>query len=767
MRILSSELYAAQRGSEMNPYIELALSYGGVTEKFYKTRLLSIEHEEQPLSHRATILLDNSDGSLSDKDYKGWDAVLSYGTILPDDSVDDSSTAPLKVIEHYFGSAPSNLTLSLTCVGIPNLLAEDRAKSSYMAEPDDATTLQEYFTAIAGATLAPFTECPAYEVVYDSVDGLIDTYQPKDSFRIYKGQSRLGILRSIIDFTGCVMRVRADGKIHVFVPKVSGEDYDDEFAWRETAVEGEHPFFSKGFSEKVIFPNRIVVESPEDDDPLFSGEYIYHPSYDKIPSSQYEETYLTSTEQAELMAENIAMKYLMAADGGNITLPIMNCGSESFDYVKVTDERQGDSRVGNIGKLIRRWNPNNPPNEAFTLTIWFGGWLSIRQTMNNLENYPSGFGTKGAYFARLTVKDLYAENITADNLDMVWIDPEGNVDLSLIGDTLDGLADGATYARVKSLHLDAGQIVMDEAISYEVGYNPSEKRRTFTAEPTPPYDIGDLWLDDSVLKRCTIAKDEEGAYEVGDWTATTLDAIAEGTTYQRVLSTQISAGKIYLSDQLSYATGYNPSEKRRTFTAEPTTPYDIGDLWLDDTVVKRCTTARADGAYNAADWTATTLDAIANGTTYSRVATASLTAEGLVLLDQVSTGTYGLVLAASLTAGGLVLTSGLSDDLSWGTSISTALANAATAQSTADGKIVTFYQASAPTAEGEGDIWFDTDDGNKCYRWSGSAWVSAIDSDIATAISNASTAQATADGKAVTFYQDASPTAEGESETSG
>jgi hypothetical protein len=54
--------------------------------------------------------------------------------------------------------------------------------------------------------------------------------------------------------------------------------------------------------------------------------------------------------------------------------------------------------------------------------------------------------------------------------------------------------------------------------------------------------------------------------------------------------------------------------------------------------------------------------------------------------------------------------------------IAQALSEAATAQSTADGKIVTFVQDSAPTAEGIGDIWFDSNDNHKPYRWDGDSW---------------------------------------------
>lgn len=80
-----------------------------------------------------------------------------------------------------------------------------------------------------------------------------------------------------------------------------------------------------------------------------------------------------------------------------------------------------------------------------------------------------------------------------------------------------------------------------------------------------------------------------------------------------------------------------------------------------------------------------------------------------------------------------------------------ALTAAADAEAVADGKIVTFVQTSAPTAEAEGDLWIDSDDDNKMYRWSGSAWVSVRDGTIATA-------QSTADSKTTTFSQASPPT---------
>jgi len=96
-----------------------------------------------------------------------------------------------------------------------------------------------------------------------------------------------------------------------------------------------------------------------------------------------------------------------------------------------------------------------------------------------------------------------------------------------------------------------------------------------------------------------------------------------------------------------------------------------------------------------------------------------------------------------------------------------AILDAADAQGTADGKVTTFYQTGIPTSLAIGDLWIDTDDTNKLYRAEiagadqiiAGEWVIVRDTGIATAISNAATAQSTADSKIVTFYQSAIPTA--------
>jgi hypothetical protein len=75
-----------------------------------------------------------------------------------------------------------------------------------------------------------------------------------------------------------------------------------------------------------------------------------------------------------------------------------------------------------------------------------------------------------------------------------------------------------------------------------------------------------------------------------------------------------------------------------------------------------------------------------------------------------------------------------------------------------DGKTKAYYQTTAPTGANEGDIWFDTDDGNKQYFYTGTAWVSVQDTAIAAAQAAATAAQTTADGKNRIYRQTTQPT---------
>jgi len=267
--------------------------------------------------------------------------------------------------------------------------------------------------------------------------------------------------------------------------------------------------------------------------------------------------------------------------------------------------------------------------------------------------------------------------------------------------------------------------------------------------------VGDLWVDtddDNKLYRAeSIGADQITA---GEW------VIARDAGIGQAISDAAGAQSTADSKVVTFAQAGIP------------TSTDIGDLWVDTDDHNKLYRAAIIGAdqITAGEWELVRDDGIAQALSdasqaISDAATAQGTADGKVTtfyqIGEPTAEGVGDLWVDTDDGNKLYRWSGAAWIEIQDADIASAIADAATAQTTADGKIVSFYQDTAPTAEGEGDLWVDTDDGNKLYRWSGSAWVTVRDVDIAQAISDAATAQATADGKVTTFYQISAPVAEG------
>ncbi len=165
----------------------------------------------------------------------------------------------------------------------------------------------------------------------------------------------------------------------------------------------------------------------------------------------------------------------------------------------------------------------------------------------------------------------------------------------------------------------------------------------------------------------------------------TLDQVLEGTTFGRVRQTHLSDGAIYISGITVFSDGYNPTHKSKTFYTEPSTPYNVGDIWIDDKIYKYCITARQTGAYQAGDWT----DSVKK-----RIASTYISDGQLYLSSVIEDGTHRVTTDTEKTT--------------W------------------NAKTKTFRQTTAPaTGMQAGDIWIDTNDGDKPYTYNGASWVAS------------------------------------------
>ena len=192
------------------------------------------------------------------------------------------------------------------------------------------------------------------------------------------------------------------------------------------------------------------------------------------------------------------------------------------------------------------------------------------------------------------------------------------------------------------------------------------KRRIFTSTPYTPYEVGDLWCGgaNGDILRCKSAR-ASGAFSTSDWelaskytdnsalntfkqtyavdkanviaqldgkietwfqasdpatswttTATKKNHVGDmwynagtrelkyytknGNTYEWKLVEDAKAIAAYEAASKAQDTA---DGKRQVFVATPKVPYDIGDLWVDGTDLRRCITKKtATQAYNVNDW---------------------------------------------------------------------------------------------------------------------------------------------------------------------
>lgn len=210
--------------------------------------------------------------------------------------------------------------------------------------------------------------------------------------------------------------------------------------------------------------------------------------------------------------------------------------------------------------------------------------------------------------------------------------------------------------------------------------------------------LGDLFYNTSSGKVFRWVK-ENGAYK-----------------WQELSDAEVAQALQLANDALALA-----REKRRIFVTTPTTPYEVGDLWVQGPTggIMRCKTTRLTGNYSAADW------------------------------EPASDYTDDTALQNFITGQFATVTAELSEQI--------------------DGKIETWFTDSDPAAawttaalkaKHVGDMWYSaTAKQLKRYNVSGStySWETIEDTTALAAYENASKAQDTADGKRRVFVATPAP----------
>lgn len=183
-------------------------------------------------------------------------------------------------------------------------------------------------------------------------------------------------------------------------------------------------------------------------------------------------------------------------------------------------------KAGSAATMIFSKSPIKVEQEAGVYHFWVGVVNSVDATLQARSmSLTYGFSTINGRFIKT-----------------------GRIE-SADGSTYFDLDDGEIGGRV--MFTSNGQRKSLDEFGREVSRQVASRSRVFTAQPTPPYDAGDIWVDGKVLRRCVMAR-ASGAYVAGDWvlgvaydnTKTTIDGglVTSGTIQVAGSASAILAG---------------------------------------------------------------------------------------------------------------------------------------------------------------------------------------------------------------------------------
>ena len=335
------------------------------------------------------------------------------------------------------------------------------------------------------------------------------------------------------------------------------------------------------------------------------------------------------------------------------------------------------------------WIDSNDNNKMYRAAaadadqIASGEWVLVRDTLN--DDYPRVFTASSAP--------------TAINTGDIWFDTDdSNKQYRWNGSNWVAVIDVVTDARVATEATARANGDSANALSISnLTATVSTKTQTFvqTGPPTS-VAVGDLWVDsddnNKLYRAAAIGADEVAA---GEWVLVR-DTVNDN--YPRIF-TQTSAPTAVNSGDIWFDT--DDSNKQYRWDGSSWT--EVRDVLTQAAVTTEAEARAEEDAANAS--AIESLEAIVNtkAKTFVQDDVPTATAIGDLWID--SNDSNKLYRAASATAD--QITSG-----EW----------VLVRDTVNDGKTTVFTNASPPTANNTGDLWFDSDDSYKQYRWDGSNW---------------------------------------------
>ena len=359
-----AEVIAEQQKSSYKPYGRALIDVGAGIEFGTITRIKRIKQILEPYRETCEILLNNNDSYMNSLNLKGEELTLGFGFLITGEP-DYIDQPLLRIVDQQYDSRPGVSTCTLICRGIVDLMKDDRADSEYTAS--DTIYPSQLVDLMLANPYSVYKNSLQYTIDWTKITKAtdIDFYQPGNFFKIYLNSTRLTMLRKLLDNSYVFPRGTAAGTIEFIKPVTSGTSYDYEYE-----LGGTHTFFQKQKITRTPYPGGITVYGGEYDDE--AQQYTYSGSYGSGEKAFYHIPNLQSNSECEKVAQAIMSVFNQERESCVAEVPI-NCNAKLYDYVKITDIRDGNTAIGNIGHITRILEKGR-----YRMQIKYGGWRSDR-----------------------------------------------------------------------------------------------------------------------------------------------------------------------------------------------------------------------------------------------------------------------------------------------------------------------------------------------------------------------------------------------------
>ena len=476
----------------------------------------------------------------------------------------------------------------------------------------------------------------------DDPSGNADTYMP--DYILPFGADIRSIIKDVLNFTECGLRCESDG-VHMMYLDPSPVSADYEYKLDDASY---HKFAEEVRNRYLVTPNRVYVisavpaEGPVEyvSDPpgIDTDSYNALGSYlTRIVSMGT----VDSNADANARASALINRYKAELNTGDVEVPLLNCAQELLDWVQITDARaDGIAISGRVGMIERVYESGSG---RFSMTIRLGGLSTNADVSPEGVDIPSEI-TIPARPVRKTDppylppwSDILPKAIQGFQHDIVFV----AVDQDTVSwSATNGIKfyDGTTQAIVNG---STGNLA-DTAIRY-IYFNladasPNVLKVTTDYQSVMTMQTGLVCL---VQKASTAGMKATFIPSYGKEPLITPDFIdmtglkeytyGDGTKIQGIFSTQIQAGSIYLSAATSFATDYNPTEK-----------FDLGDDSLDN-VANGSTYHKLLATHIDAGKIKLTSASVKSGTWYNEYGITIDVATGILIDSGISTQSFRMV----------------------------------------------------------------------------------------------------------------------------